>query len=94
MESGCKPYSSTAAAAVVYFRLIASAGPSFAAQLNYLIPLWAVLIGVLFLDERPEVKHLIALILILGGILLARLERRSARIAPHPADASRSADGR
>ncbi len=85
---------STALAAIFYFRLIKSAGPSFVSQLNYLIPLWAVLIGVLFLDERPEVKHLIALALILGGILLAGLERRSARIAPHPADASRSADGR
>jgi len=62
---------STATAAVVYFRLIASAGPSFAAQLNYLIPIWAVAMGALFLGESPRLTHLYGLALILGGILIA-----------------------
>lgn len=62
---------STAAAAVVYFRLIASAGPSFAAQLNYLIPLWAVAMGVLFLGESPRSNHLYGLAVILMGVLFA-----------------------
>jgi drug/metabolite transporter (DMT)-like permease len=66
---------STASAAVVYFRLIASAGPSFAAQLNYLIPLWAVAMGVLLLGESPRPSHLYALALILGGILIAATGR-------------------
>jgi len=69
---------STALATVLYFRLIRSAGPAFMSQLNYFIPLWAVLVGVLFLGERPEVKHLLALVLILSGVLLAQLERRAA----------------
>jgi drug/metabolite transporter (DMT)-like permease len=68
---------STALAALLYFRLIRSAGPAFVSQLNYLIPLWAVLIGVLFLGELPQLKHLLALALILGGVLLAQLDRRS-----------------
>lgn len=67
---------STALAAILYFRLIRSAGPAFVSQLNYLIPLWAVLIGMLFLGERPQSKHLLALTLILGGVLLAQLDRR------------------
>jgi drug/metabolite transporter (DMT)-like permease len=67
---------STALAAILYFRLIKSAGPAFVSQLNYLIPLWAVLIGVIFLGERPQPEHFAALGLILGGILLAQLERR------------------
>jgi drug/metabolite transporter (DMT)-like permease len=66
---------STALAAILYFRLIRSAGPAFVSQLNYLIPLWAVLIGVLFLGEHPQIKHLLALALILGGILIAQLDR-------------------
>jgi drug/metabolite transporter (DMT)-like permease len=70
---------STALAAVLYFRLVKSAGPAFVSQLNYLIPLWAVLIGVLFLGESPQPKHLFALGLILGGVLLAQLERRKRR---------------
>ena len=67
---------STALAMIVYFRLIQSAGPSFTSQLNYLIPLWAVLIGVVFLGEQPTLVHLLGLGLILGGILLTRREPR------------------
>jgi drug/metabolite transporter (DMT)-like permease len=74
----CLGIFSTALAAVLYFRLIKSAGPAFVSQLNYLIPLWAVVMGVVFLGESPEMKDLGALALILGGILLAQLERRRA----------------
>lgn len=70
---------STALAAILYFRLVKIAGPSFVSQLNYLIPLWAVLMGVVFLDEHPEAKHLLALCLILGGVLMAQLENRGSR---------------
>ena len=67
---------STALSLIIYFRLIQSAGPAFTAQLNYLIPLWAVGIGVLFLGEQPTLAHLGGLALILGGILLSRRERQ------------------
>lgn len=66
---------STALASILYFQLIKSAGPAFVSQLNYLIPLWAVAAGMLFLGERPEPEALYALVLILGGILLVQLER-------------------
>lgn len=72
---------STATAMVVYFRLIARAGPSFVSQLNYLIPLWAVGIGVAFLGEAPQVNQLYALALILGGIAATQLERRRIELA-------------
>ncbi|MGB5733608.1 MAG: DMT family transporter [Thiohalocapsa sp.] len=65
---------STAVSLIVYFRLIQTAGPSFTSQLNYLIPLWAVGIGVLFLGEQPKLAQLAALGLILAGILLSRRE--------------------
>jgi drug/metabolite transporter (DMT)-like permease len=63
---------STATAMVVYFRLIRTAGPSFTSQMNYLIPLWAVGVGVVFLGEQPTMGHLLGLILILAGILWSR----------------------
>jgi len=66
----------TALAAILYFRLVTSEGPAFVSQINYLLPLWAVFIGVLFLGETLETSHLVALGLILGGIILAQLERR------------------
>lgn len=75
---------STALAGVLYFRLIKTAGPSFVSQLNYLIPLWAVAVGVVFLDERPESKHLLGLCLILGGILVSHLEQPRARRCRQP----------
>jgi len=62
---------STAVATVVFLRLIALAGPSFLSLINYLIPLWAVLVGMLFLGEEPRWNALAALALILGGIALA-----------------------
>jgi drug/metabolite transporter (DMT)-like permease len=66
---------STALAAILYFRLVKSAGPAFVSQLNYLIPLWAVGCGILFLHEEPETNQLLALALILGGILVTHLEQ-------------------
>jgi drug/metabolite transporter (DMT)-like permease len=76
---------STAAAMVVYFRLIRIAGPSFTSQLNYLIPLWAVAIGILFLGEEPALNHLVGLVLILGGMLWSRRPpRRGAELDPVP----------
>jgi drug/metabolite transporter (DMT)-like permease len=63
---------STALATVVYFKLITSAGPTFLSQINYLIPLWAVLVGIIFLDEQPRWNALVALLLILSGIALAQ----------------------
>lgn len=75
----------TAIATFVYFKLVKSAGPSFVSQLNYLIPLWAVGVGMLFLGEEPEPNHLYALGLILCGILVTQLERRGAAPARDPA---------
>jgi drug/metabolite transporter (DMT)-like permease len=77
----------TAIATIVYFKLVKSAGPSFVSQLNYLIPLWAVGVGMLFLGEEPEPNHLYALGLILCGILVTQLERRGTAPARHPGSA-------
>jgi drug/metabolite transporter (DMT)-like permease len=66
----------TAIATVVFLKLVVIAGPSFTSFINYLIPVWAVLMGVLFLGERPGIGALLALLLILSGIGLSELGRR------------------
>lgn len=67
----------TALATLLYFRLIASAGPTFMSIVNYLTPVVALAAGVLLLDERPGESALAGLALILLGIAVSR--RRAAR---------------
>jgi drug/metabolite transporter (DMT)-like permease len=62
----------TALATLLYFRLIAAAGPTFMSLVNYLSPLVAVLAGVLLLGEKPGVTAFAGLVLILSGIALTR----------------------
>ena len=68
---------STALAPVLYFRLVRIAGPTFLSLINYLIPVWALLVGMIFLGETPESSALVALALILGGIALSQLTPRA-----------------
>jgi len=63
---------STGLATVVYFTLIARAGPTFLSLINYLIPVWAVVLGAVALDERLPPRAFVALALILAGVVLAR----------------------
>ncbi len=65
----------TSIATVVFLKLVAIAGPSFTSFINYLIPVWALLMGMLFLGERPGAGAFVALLLILGGIALSELGR-------------------
>lgn len=67
----------TAIATVVFLRLVTAAGPSFTSFINYLIPVWALLMGVIFLGEQPGVRVVIALALILSGIALSEIGARS-----------------
>ncbi|HEV2750009.1 MAG TPA: DMT family transporter [Gemmatimonadales bacterium] len=56
---------------VVFFQLIAEAGPGRASIITYVNPLVAVVVGVLVLHERVGAMVLIGLLLILGGSWLA-----------------------
>ncbi len=62
-------------ATIVYFRVIESAGPSFMAMTNYLVPVLALGIGAIFLGETITLHAMIGLAVILGGIGLAELRR-------------------
>lgn len=63
---------STAAATLIYFRIIASAGPTFLSLINYLIPVIAVIAGIWLLGEELGANALVALALILGGVALSQ----------------------
>lgn len=61
---------STALAYLIYFRLIASAGPTSAASVTLLIPFFSSLWGALFLGERLETNEVLGFAVILVGLLL------------------------
>lgn len=61
----------TAAAFVLFFALIAEAGPARASVITYINPAVAVTLGVLVLGERLTASMAVAFVLILGGSVLA-----------------------
>lgn len=65
----------TAIATVVYFKLIASAGPTFMSLVNYMTPVVAVFLGVALLGETPGLHAYMALGLILLGIAVSQWRR-------------------
>ncbi len=70
----------TALAYVVYFRLIEQIGAAPTLTVTYLIPVFGVLWGAVFLDERIGVHHVAGAAMILAGItLVARARRLNSR---------------
>lgn len=62
----------TGLATIVYFYIIRHAGPGFLSQINYLIPVWAVLIGIVFGGEKISIYAVLAMLCILSGIAIAQ----------------------
>ena len=67
---------STALATIIYFRLIAARGATFVSFNNYMGPPVGVLLGALFLGERPPAAAIGGMAMILAGVGLASLWRR------------------
>ena len=63
----------TALATVMLVFVVQSAGPSFMSLVNYQVPVWAVLLGLVFLGEALPPQFLGALGLILAGLALSQL---------------------
>lgn len=53
--------------------LIQSSGPIFMSLVAYIVPLWAVFLGVIFLDETLAKSTIVAVIVILSGVGLTQL---------------------
>lgn len=69
----------TALPTVIMLRLIMAAGAGFSALINYLIPVYGFLLGVLVLAEPVELRAVLALVIILCGITLAERWRGGGR---------------
>ena len=68
----------TSLAYILYFRLLASAGATNSLLVTFLIPVTAILLGALILDERLEPRHFAGMALIGAGLAAidGRLFRR------------------
>jgi drug/metabolite transporter (DMT)-like permease len=78
----------TGIAFILYFRLIANAGPAKAIAVTFLIPVFGVLWGALFLDEVTTINMLAGCATILLGTALATgiiARKQISTLAPKPA---------
>ena len=65
----------TAIATIIYFQILQTSGASFLSIMNFLIPLWAILFGILILDDAFSWNYILGLGVILLGIKLANSTR-------------------
>ena len=73
---------STAAAYILYFKLLASAGATNILLVTLLVPVSAILLGWLFLEESLQTPHVIGMVMIALGLsaIDGRLWRRASEI--------------
>jgi drug/metabolite transporter (DMT)-like permease len=71
----------TGLAYVLNYRIISDDGPILASTVTYLLPVVAVVLGVIALDESISWRVLIGMITVLGGVILAR---RKPPASPQP----------
>jgi len=77
----------TAIAYILYFRLLTRVGPAKTVTVTYLIPLFGMLWGTVFLGERITASMLVACAVVLLGTALATGGPRALRLrAPRPVE--------
>ena len=77
----------TGVAYVLNYRLIGDEGPTAASTTTYLLPVVAVVLGALVVDERVTVPMVAGMVLVLGGVALA--QRRNSASATVSAETRR-----
>ena len=75
----------TALGTIGYVWLIRRRGALFTSFTTYLSPVWAILIGVALLGERPGAAEYLALVMILLGVGVANLRGKTVERPPSPA---------
>tara|TARA_Y100000748_G_scaffold290815_1_gene277777 strand:- start:1574 stop:2488 length:915 start_codon:yes stop_codon:yes gene_type:complete len=67
----------TAIATIIYFQILQSSGATFISMMNYLIPIWAILFGVMFFDEIALWNYFLGLLVVIFGIQLSQNSRNT-----------------
>lgn len=66
----------TALATLIRVQVIRTAGPSFLTLVNYQVPLWSAVFGLVVLKESLSPRFFAALVLILAGLAISQWRRR------------------
>lgn len=72
----------TALAMLLLLQILRNHGASFLSMNNYMVPVFGVIWGALFLAERPSPESAIALVLILSGIAITRAQLSPKKLTP------------
>lgn len=72
----------TGLATLLLVAIIRSAGPSFLSQVNYHVPVWSVILGVIVLSEDLPGRFILALAIIIGGLVYSRRKPVQPVVAP------------
>lgn len=62
----------TGVAQLLLVQTTRSAGPSFFSLVNYMVPVWSVLLGVVFLAETVPPRLFLAMLMILAGVAISQ----------------------
>lgn len=62
----------TAVATILYFQILQTSGASFLSIMNYLIPAWAIVFGVIFFNEKILWNYFFGLLIIILGIKISQ----------------------
>jgi drug/metabolite transporter (DMT)-like permease len=73
---------STAFAQILYLWLIEATGPSFVAKINYVVPICSLIAGIIFLDEIFSWRSVLAILVIMIGLMIARTPALASRPRP------------
>jgi drug/metabolite transporter (DMT)-like permease len=62
---------------LLFFFLINAWGPTRASLVTYVFPIIGLVLGIIFLGEKPDQSLVLGSLLIVGGIVVVNLKRRS-----------------
>jgi len=67
---------STGLSDILYLEVIKMSGPSMIAKINYLVPVFALIFGIVFLSEAFSWRSVAAMMIIITGLLIARIDEK------------------
>jgi len=65
---------STGLSDILYLKVIKMSGPSMIAKINYMVPVFAVIFGMIFLREAFSWRSIAAMMIIITGLLVAKAD--------------------